>query len=237
MRRDLAVVVSDNPASETARVIAELVRAALADRGAATLAVSGGSTAPPMLSALEAADLDWGRVEVWQVDERCAPAGDEDRNANQLAGFPATVHLMPVEAADLAAAAERYAAALPERFDVVHLGMGGDGHTASWPPGDPVIDRPEPVALSEPYQGRVRMTLTPAVVNGAVARVVLVSGESKAEALRAWIDGDDDVPVSRLAGRDTTVVVDWELAEAAGLTAPSAGRRDDGPGARSSLGS
>ena len=76
----------------------------------------------------------------------------------------ATHHLMPVTAADLVAAAADYAAGLPDRFDVVHLGMGPDGHTASWPPGDPVIDSAKAVDLSQPYQDHVRMTLTPAVV-------------------------------------------------------------------------
>ena len=80
------------------------------------------------------------RIDVWQVDERVAPDGHPDRNANQLAGFPGRHHLMPVTAADLAAARRRYAAGLPDRFDVVHLGIGADGHTASWPPGDPVVD-------------------------------------------------------------------------------------------------
>ena len=112
-------------------------------------------------AALARADLPWDRVGVWQVDERVAPDGDPDRNANQLNGFPGRHHPMPVTAADLDRAATRYAKTLPERFDVVHLGMGPDGHTASWPPSDPVIDSERPVALSRPYQGRVRMTLTP----------------------------------------------------------------------------
>ena len=92
------------------------------------------------------------------------PTAIPTRNANQLADVPGTHHLMPVTAADLAAAAAEYAAGLPDRFDVVHLGMGPDGHTASWPPGDPVIDSAKAVDLSRPYQGHVRMTLTPPVV-------------------------------------------------------------------------
>ena len=144
-----------------------------AARGSATLAVSGGSTAPPMLAALATADLPWDRIGVWQVDERVAPDGHPDRNANHLDDFPGRHHLMPVTAADLDRACRRYAAGLPARFDVVDLGMGADGHTASWPPGDPVIDSERPVDLSDEYQGRVRMTLTPAVVNAAAGRVVL----------------------------------------------------------------
>ncbi len=108
---------------------------------------------------------------------------------------------------------------------MVHLGIGPDGHTASWPPGDPVIDRTEPVALSGEYQGYVRMTLTPPVVNGAGARVVLIRGTDKAASVAAWL-GDDSgdaggdagtapLPISRVTSTGTTVVLD--AAAAAGL--------------------
>ena len=116
-----------------------------------------------MLAALAWCVVPWEAVDVWQVDERVAPDGHPDRNANQLAGLPGRHHLMPVTARDLRRAAARYAATLPERFDVVHLGMGPDGHTASWPPGDPVVDSDRPVDLCGEFNGRVRMTLTPPV--------------------------------------------------------------------------
>ena len=206
------VIVDEHPAARAAALVADHVRAAIAARGRATLAVSGGSTAPPMLDALAAADdLDWALVDVFQVDERVAADGDPDRNAGQLAAFPGNHHLMPVTAADLEAAAADYAALLPDRFDVVHLGIGPDGHTASWPPGDPVIDRPEPVAVSGEYQGRVRMTLTPPVIDAALARVVLVVGTDKADAIGRWIGGVGDassLPVDRVPTTDTTVVLD-----------------------------
>jgi 6-phosphogluconolactonase/glucosamine-6-phosphate isomerase/deaminase len=162
-----------------------------------------------MLDALAAVDLPWERVDVWQVDERVAPDGDPDRNANQLAGFPGTHHLMPVTAADLPRAAARHATRLPERFDVVHLGMGPDGHTASWPPGDPVIDSERAVDLCGEFNGRVRMTFTPAVVNAARSRIVLITGADKAPAVAAWLEGGDAaLPIARLHRANTVVVLD-----------------------------
>jgi 6-phosphogluconolactonase/glucosamine-6-phosphate isomerase/deaminase len=152
--------------------------------------------------------LPWEKVTIFQVDERVAPDGDRDRNAGQLVALGGTHHLMPVTDHDLVAGAARYAAALPRRFDVVHLGMGDDGHTASWPPGDPVIDSTDPVALSLPYAGRVRMTLTPTVVNDAMARIVLVHGGAKAAALRDWLEGHRPVPIARLTPERTYVFAD-----------------------------
>ena len=120
---------------------------------------------------------------------------------------------MPVTADDLDDAAVRYAQGLPERFDVVHLGMGADGHTASWPPGDPIVDIPPErlVGLSQPYQGRVRMSLLPGPVNAARGRVALIIGADKADALAAWVEGrpfDGDLPIGRVRRGNTIVVVD-----------------------------
>lgn len=209
--------IVDDPAAAAADTIAALLESALRHRGAATIAVSGGSTAPDLFSTLATVELPWSRVGVWQVDERVAPDGDPDRNANQLAALAGTHHPMPVTEHDLGAAADRYGDSLPARFDVVHLGVGADGHTASWPPGDPVIDVDAPVALSQPYQGRVRMTLTPGPVNAAAARVVLVRGEDKADALGRWLGGADSLPIARVVATGTTVCCD--PAAAGGLTA------------------
>ena len=131
----MEIIVDDDPALAAARAIAGHLRDAVRERGEAFLAVSGGSTAPPMFARLLELDVPWEQVRVWQVDERVAPDGHPDRNAEQLAPIPAVTHLMPVTATDLDLAADQYAHALPERFDVVHLGLGDDGHTASWPPG------------------------------------------------------------------------------------------------------
>jgi 6-phosphogluconolactonase len=202
------VVVDDDPCGVAAEEISVRLRAAAAERGGAALAVSGGSTGAKLLAALATADLSWDDITIWQVDERVAPDGDPDRNATQLDGVPGNHVLMPVTEPDLAAAAAAYAAGLPDRFDVVHLGMGPDGHTASWPPGDPVIDSTDPVALSQPYNGHVRMTLTPPVVNDAGARVVLIVGADKSPAVARWLEGDADPPISRVRADDTVVVLD-----------------------------
>ena len=124
-----------------------IARQAMGKRGVCSLAMSGGSTAAELFEALIETEVFWGRVELYQVDERVAPDEDAARNATALVhdfaeqvGIPESrVHLMDVTASDLAAAAARYAAALPKRFDVVHLGLGADGHTASWPPGSPSV--------------------------------------------------------------------------------------------------
>ena len=203
--------VQEDAAGWAGRAIGRRLRDAVRDRGWGTLAVSGGTTAPPMLAALAAMDVPWDVIDIWQVDERVAPDGDPDRNANQLAGVPGRHHLMPVTAADLRAAAAAYSYTLPERFDVVHLGMGADGHTASWPPGDPVIASTEPVDLSREYQGRVRMTLTPPVVDAARSRVVLIMGADKAAAVAAWLERvttPDKLPIARVRRSGTVVVLD-----------------------------
>jgi 6-phosphogluconolactonase/glucosamine-6-phosphate isomerase/deaminase len=169
-----------------------------------------------MFDALASMDVAWNLIDVFQVDERIAPDGDEERNSTMLADRllgPARVprsrtHLMPVTSADLARACARYATALASGtpLDVVHLGIGDDGHTASWPPGDPVIDSDRPIDVSAEYQGLRRMTMTPAVVNAAAMRIVLVTEPSKADAMRRWTGGDTTVPVSRVRRSNTVIV-------------------------------
>lgn len=200
--------VADDPAPLAAAWIARRLRDALRRTGRADLAVSGGSTAPAMLDALATVDLAWTHVTVWQVDERVAPDGDPDRNVRQLDGFPANVRAMPVTRRDLAAAAERYAESLPERFDVVHLGIGDDGHTASWPPGDPVVDSRSPVAVTREFNGRRRMTLTPPAINHARSRVVLVIGAEKAPVVARWMLRDPHLPIDRVRRSGTWVFLD-----------------------------
>ncbi|MGI9644488.1 MAG: 6-phosphogluconolactonase [Ilumatobacteraceae bacterium] len=207
--------VSDQPAEEAAASIARRVRSAVGRRRNATLAMSGGSTAPALIDALIGFDLPWDAVTVWQVDERIAPDGDPDRNAGQLDGLPCRVRAMPVTSTDLRAAARRYAASLPDRFDVVHLGLGGDGHTASWPPADPVVDSDRPVEVIGEFNGRARMTLTPPVVNGARSRIVLTTGAGKAEMVERWYRRDPTLPVSRVLRSGTVAFLD--PAAAAGL--------------------
>lgn len=221
--RDMDVVVGPDAAAAAGRRIARRLRDAVRRRGAASLALSGGSTAPPMIAALVAADVPWERVGVWQVDERIAPDGHEDRNANQLAalaGLPCTVHPMPVTASDLRRSARRYGEALPERFDVVHLGVGDDGHTASWPPGaTEVRDSERPVELVGTFHGRPRMTLTRSVVNGARCRVVLATGSAKRPMIARWFLLDPDLPITAVRRTDTWVFLDPPAAPDARLHA------------------
>jgi 6-phosphogluconolactonase/glucosamine-6-phosphate isomerase/deaminase len=198
-------------AAEAAGWVAHHLRNAVLRRGAATLAVSGGTTPAAMFRDLAELDVPWAELTIFQVDERVAPDGDPARNAGLLellAGHGATLRAMPVTVADLHAGAQRYAATLPECLDVVHLGLGDDGHTASWPPGDEVVESTELVAMCGEYRGQVRMTLTPLAVNAARHRLVLAAGPDKAVAMERWLLGDPDVPVHRLRRSDTVVVID-----------------------------
>ena len=173
-----------------------------------------------MFDAVLTHDVPWADVTIWQVDERVAPNGHPARNAEQLADLPCRVELMPVTDDDLAAGAARYAAGLPDRFDVVHLGLGDDGHTASWPPGHDVVDSDVAVATIGEFNGFTRMTLTPPVVNAARTRLMLISGVAKAPMVQRWVLGDTSLPVARVRRTDTWVMLD--SAAAAELSDPSA---------------
>jgi len=191
--------------------IASQLRNAVRRRGSASLAVSGGNGPVPMWHHLATLDVPWNDVTVWQVDERVAPDGDDARNANQLDILPlrrSNVKPMPVTAKNLQAAARRYAASLPERFDVVHLGLGDDGHTASWAPGDPVIDLADPVGICGMFNGYLRMTFTPGVVNAARHRLMHAPGAEKAGPIAQWLLHRAALPVQRVSRAHTVVVID-----------------------------
>ena len=213
----------DAVAGKAAAIIADAARAAVTSHGRFTLAVSGGRTPWLMLRALAAEKLPWRQVHVFQVDERLAPAGDPDRNFTHLRDSlldhaplsPDHVHAMPVETAELNRAAEQYArtlqdiAGLPPVLDLIHLGLGPDGHTASLVPGDPVLDVTDvDVAVTGPYQGRRRMTLTVPIINRSRLVLWLVTGGEKAEALVRLRDGDRCIPGSRVRRNDALVLAD-----------------------------
>ncbi len=215
---ELHVAATPKAAARAFAVRVEVAaRRAMGKRGVFNLALSGGSSAGGLFAALVDTEIFWGRVNVYQVDERVAPDGDPARNATALVtelaeqvGLPDhRLHLMDVTAADLGAAARRYAAALPETLDVVHLGLGTDGHTASWPPGDTaVLDSNEAVAVVGPFNGHLRMTLTPAAINAASVRLFYVTGPDKTDVLARLRAGDLSLPASRVSVDRTAMHTD-----------------------------
>jgi 6-phosphogluconolactonase len=207
-----------------AAFIAGEARAAVAARGRFTVAFSGGRTPWTMLRALAGtADVPWASVHVFQVDERIAPAGDAERNLTQLAeslldraSLPGgQVHAMPVESPNPEAAAARYAAMLrevagsPPVLDLVHLGLGPDGHTASLVPGDPVLGvAGVDVAVTGVYQGRRRMTLTYPALDRARRILWLVTGAERAAMLARLRSGDPAIPAGRVRQDAALVLAD-----------------------------
>lgn len=219
-------------AQEAAQALAAEVQAALALRGRCVLAVSGGRTPWQMLRLLAGLPVDWRRVHLVQVDERLAPAGDPERNFTHLKECfldrvplpPGQVHPMPVEAPDPAAAAVLYARTLqeiagtPPVLDLVHLGLGPDGHTASLLPGDPVLEVAEAdVAVTATYQGRRRLTLTFPILNRARVVLWLVTGADKAVMLARLCGGDTSIPAGRIRRDRALVVADRDAAALLGL--------------------
>ncbi len=214
---------ADSVARAAAAAIAADTRAAIAARGRFALAVSGGHTPWIMLRALAGEDIPWAGVHVCQVDERVAPDGHTDRNLTHLRASllqqaplrPEQIHAMPVETADLQAAATQYALALreiagsPPVLDLVHLGLGPDGHTASLVPGDPVLDVTDAdVAPTGVYQGRRRMTLTYPMLNRARRVLWVVTGSEKVEMLRRLRDGDLSIPAGRVRREQALLLAD-----------------------------
>lgn len=210
-------------ARRAAEFIAERARAAIAARGGFVVAFSGGNTPGEMLHQLAVADIDWGKVFVAQVDERIAPIGSSHRNLTQLrttlledVPIPAAQVLsMPVERADIAVAAQEYAqrlgevAGVPPVFDLVQLGLGPDGHTASLVPGDAALDVTDTdVAITASYMGWQRMTLTFPIINRARSILWLVTGAEKSAVVARLVAGDPAIPACRISLASALLVVD-----------------------------
>jgi len=216
MRHEL-VVLDDAAAVARAAAerVAEAARAAVAERGVFSLAVSGGRSPWAMFGDLAVLDVPWESVEIYQVDERVAPDGDERRNLVHLLDslgpqVPVQVHPMPVTDDDLDAAARHYAGELPVTVDVIHLGLGPDGHTASLVPGDPVLDVDDRLVAvtGGEYQGTLRMTLTYPALARTRQLLWLVTGEDKREPLRRMLDGDHGIPAGRVEAPASLVLAD-----------------------------
>ena len=210
-------------AREAAARIAAEARAAVAERGVFVMAVSGGHTPWVMLRALAGQDIPWAKVYVAQVDERVAPAGDPDRNLTHLREsllqhaplLPEQIYAMPVESPDLQSAAMQYAAVLakiagsPPVLDLVHLGLGPDGHTASLVPGDPVLEISNAdIGVTGIYQGRRRMTMTFPIINRARQVLWLITGEEKVGMLARLREGDRSIPAGRVNQERALVLAD-----------------------------
>ena len=214
---------ADSVAREAAAFIAGEARAAVAERGRFVMAVSGGHTPWVMLQALAEQDVPWRNVHLAEVDERVAPPGDPDRNLTHLHESllqhaplpPKQIYAMPVESGDLEAAAKEYAATLakiagtPPILDLVHLGLGPDGHTASLVPGDPVLQIDDAnVAVTGVYQGRRRMTLTYPVLNRSRRVLWLITGAEKVEMLGRLRSADPTIPAGRVNQERALVLAD-----------------------------
>ena len=214
MALELEVLADAQEVAERgAEVVAAASAEAIAEHGRFTFAVSGGRTPWAMFAGLYGR-MPWEKVTIFQVDERVAPDGDPDRNLTQLQrslppGGVADVRALPVWADDLEAAAVLYGEALPEQLDLVHLGLGPDGHTASLVPGDPVLDVVDrDVAVTGVYQGRRRMTLTYPALNRARRILWLVTGDDKVDALARLRAGDESIPAGRISTANALVVAD-----------------------------
>jgi 6-phosphogluconolactonase len=214
---ELEVVADEKAAARrAAELIAATGAASVAERNIFSLAMSGGRSPWAMLAILgDEEAMPWPNTELFQVDERLASPGSEDRNLTHMVlglsmEHQSTLRPMPVTQRDLEAAARSYESSLPERFDCVHLGLGPDGHTASLVPGDPVLEVSDRrVALTEgEYQGHRRMTLTYPALAEARRIVWLVTGPDKVEPLQQLLAGDASIPAGRVENEDMVVVAD-----------------------------
>jgi 6-phosphogluconolactonase len=218
---------ADMVAQKAASIIAGEARKAVALRGCFIIAVSGGKTPWKMLRALADEDVPWEGMHIVQVDERLAPEGDPDRNLTNLQEslighapiLPERIYAIRVEEDDPETAAAGYArtireiAGSPAIIDLIHLGLGTDGHTASLIPGDRVLDVTDrDVATTGIYQGRHRFTLTYPVINRSRKILWLITGSEKSEMLQRLIDNDLSIPAGRISQEHAMVLADKDAA-------------------------
>jgi len=207
---------ADAASARGADLIAAAGQEAVAARGEFALGLSGGRTPWRMIGLLgDHPEMPWERTRIFQVDERVAPPGSDERNLTHLIQMLSISHQpavrpMPVTSRDLDAAAREYEAQLPERLDCVHLGLGPDGHTASLAPDDPVLeveDRRVAVTANE-YQGNRRMTLTYPELSRARSILWLVVGEEARDALAKLMAGDASIPAGRVENEEMVALAD-----------------------------
>ncbi len=219
---------AEQVAAGAAAYLENQIREALAHQPSYSLAISGGRTPWEMLKILSKADLPWQRVNLFQVDERVAPDGHADRNLTQLfqaiAGTPMVTQLrifpMPVLAEDLEKGCREYTQVLDEvtegkGLDLIHLGLGSDGHTASLVPGDGVMDvQDQLVACTQnTYQGRIRMTLTYPLLNSAKQLLWIVTGSEKQEMVQRLLQQDPSIPAGSIRQENALLMVDQAAME------------------------
>lgn len=220
---------SSEVAKEAALYIADRIRENIAKKGFFAMAMSGGRTPWEMIKHLATENLPWEKVFLFQVDERIAPDGHQDRNLTQLFNTIQETSLMTrlnifpmhVIAEDLDEACEDYADHIRRitetgKLDLVHLGIGTDGHTASLIPGDSVLETHDrEVALTDnPYQGRKRMTLTYPIINRAEKILWVVTGEEKAEMLSRLLHQDQTIPAGKIAQQQAILLTEESAAVA-----------------------
>lgn len=233
MTRFLVLPDPQAVAEATADHVVETAVDAIAERGVYRIALSGGGTPkqvyPLLLEPARRDAVDWGAVEFFWGDERSVPPDHPESNfgvaygmlISQLPGVrPDRIHRMPAEAPDLDAAALSYEGEIrlafdargdePPRFDLIWLGMGPDGHTASLFPGSDGLDESRRWVIGNwaPSQETWRMTLTFPVLNAARSVVVAATGADKADPLRRIRDGGSDLPAARVDGEQVLWIVD-----------------------------
>jgi 6-phosphogluconolactonase len=199
-----------------AEALAAAGQVAVRKRGEFNVALSGGRTPWAMIGLLgEMEEMPWVQAHIYQVDERVASPGNEARNLTHLVQMlsldhQAALRPMPVTSRDLELSAAEYEVHIPEHLDLVHLGIGPDGHTASLVPGDSVLEvLDRRVAMTDTfYQGHRRMTLTYPALSAARQILWLAVGEEVSAAVAKLLAGDTSIPAGRVENENMLLVAD-----------------------------